>query len=312
MNRTRLITTTFAVLAATATAASANAPVYQPGAYAGTTGQGVPITLTVARGHLRAIDTEVVDRCQRTTGVVNLAGLGASVSSRGAYHASAHIAGTIRVALHGSLRGRAIAGTIAVDDHACHIRERFRAGRTTTVVPGPSPSPTPTPAPAPSPAPTPAPKPTPVAPAAPLTIDSASISGRGVAVRVTVGAVPDDAGNPDTPDGLLVYASTAGCPASYAAALTQATSGVVDGFIANATIDALASYQQLDRTGNSYTMDLSSGTPFTGQSHAASFATVCAMRYSGQPGTFAAATNVVVATAQTPLVAGPGPVNNQP
>ena len=60
-----------------------------------------------------------------------------------------------------------------------------------------------------------------------------------------------------------------------------------------------------------FTFRLTSGSPFAGQGSAA-FTTVCAMRYSGQAGMAASATNVVLATDQAPLSAGTGPANTQP
>ena len=283
--------TATALIVAALTCAVASATAYTTGQYAGRTGQGAPITFTVTRGHLTNVTTHVVDRCQPTTGEVTLTGLTASVSKHGALKLVKRLPFGVRVRVIGTLSGRNGAkGTIALDDGACKIREMFRAGRLVLVKDN-----------TPVPVPTNIPK---------VAASGASISGRGTTVDVTVAALPDDTGAPDTNDSLLVYAAAGTCATTYATAIAQATSGTVIGFIFNSSIASAVDFGHTYTTG-SYTFRLTSGSPFASQA-ASSFATVCAMRYSGQAGMATAATNVVLATAQTPLAAGPGPVDMQP
>jgi hypothetical protein len=116
-----------------------------------------------------------------------------------------------------------------------------------------------------------------------LTIGSAKIGEGGVDVRVAIASAENEEGWPARGDALLLYASNTGCP-SYESADAQARSGEpFDGWISDAFIGADAVFNPARYSDGTFTLDVMTGTVFP-TNGSSPFSTVCAMRYSGRPG----------------------------
>jgi hypothetical protein len=261
---------------------------YLPGFYAGHTSQGKPISFLAAGGQVSGLQTEIVDSCHPGSLSEFLHPYAARVDAHGNW---SHRAAAVRsqpTSYHGHLDGSSASGAIdditdARNGRRCHGQIRFRASRSS-----------------------------------PLRVGSATVGGRGTDVHLRL-AVPAALNGselvPNTDLALLVYGSNTGCPNTYQAAdaLARSQSGGHSGLISDAYV--LADYGFALSKGyahGSFTFDVTSNTVLPTASGSSPFSTLCAMLYSGHPGTLTPSRNTAVETTHGRLVPGRGIPNNQP
>jgi hypothetical protein len=277
-----------ALLALMIWAAVAVARDYDAGFYSGRTSQGKPISLVVAGGQVSELNTEIIDSCHPGTLREFLHPYAARLDGRGNW---SHRAAAIRsqpTVYSGHVAGASAGGTI--DDvtnnsrgQRCHGHIRFSTKRSS-----------------------------------PLAIGPATVGGRGTDVLLRL-SVPAGFNSgvlvPITNTALLVYASNTGCPATYRAAdaLARTESGGHLGLISDAYVTA--DYDSALTRGYShrrFTFDVNTNTILPTATGSSPFSTVCAMLYSGKPGTLTPGRNTALETTRARLVPGPGIPNNQP
>ena len=262
---------------------------YVPGFYSGSTSQKKPIVFLVAGGEVSALGTEIVDSCHPGSYLVSLTPHPAQIRASGDWSHRADEIPAQPAVYHGHVSGTTANGTIDdIIDNArgqrCHGHVTFHATRKS-----------------------------------PVRIASATVGGLGTEIQLSLtmpAAYYDGQLVPDTLTALLVYASNSGCPETYQAADALARSESSDGYtglISDANV--ITDYDLAESRSYShgvFTFDVSANTIIPTATGQSSFATVCAMLYSGTPASLTPSQNLALETTHAPLVPGPGIPGNQP
>ncbi|MGB0098055.1 MAG: hypothetical protein WBP81_36655 [Solirubrobacteraceae bacterium] len=266
---------------------AAQAKGYQMGYYTGRTSQGSEMSFVVAGGQVSHLFTTMTDTCSPGRWYVTLYPKASRIDSHGNW--SHRVPGSFPTVFHGHLSGSRARGTI--DDQSennqhrrCHGRVSFHA-----------------------------------TPGGPLRVGSANVGGNGTDVIFKLSVPAAFNGTEDVPYtalGMLVYGSNTGCRGSYQAADAQARNAQSDGqvgLISDAYVTADYGFAVIKgHARGTFTFDVSTNALVPAPAGRSPFSTVCAMLYSGQPGTLHPSRNIAVDTTHGRLVRGPGIPTNQP
>jgi hypothetical protein len=269
-----------AVTLATLVGAGAALARFHTGYYSGTTSEGKRITFALTGSQISEILTETRNTCRHGSRNLFLDPKGTAKFPAGGHYRLSGPSAKFKLKVSGS---RAT-GTLSTRIGKCSAHVKFKAK-----------------------------------PSDPLKIDSASIGDYGTDVTISAGFPAGSNGNeaiPYTGLGLLVYGSNTGCPATYAAADSQARNVSSDGFygfISDAYVDADYEVQPYQLAYFAYThghfvWHVATTTIVDNDPPQDPFTTVCAMLYAGVPATG----GTPLENVSHPLPLGPGIPNNQP
>jgi hypothetical protein len=279
-HRLAVVSALFVVALSTLVGPGAALARFHTGYYSGTTSQGKRITFALTGSQISEILTETRNTCRHGSRNLFLDPKGASKFPANGHYRLSGPSAKFKLKVSGS---RAT-GTLSTRIDKCSAHVKFKAK-----------------------------------PGDPLKIESASIGDYGTDVTISAGLPAGSNGNeviPYTGLGLLVYGSNTSCPATYAAADSQARNMSSDGFtgfISDAYVDTDYQVQPYQLAYFAYThghfiwhvatTDIVNNDPPQDP-----FTRVCAMLYEGKP----AESGTPLENISRPLALGPGIPNTQP